>query len=83
MRYAGISSVAPYVGAWIETKMFRRSSICERVAPYVGAWIETEPLAKSCHRLGVAPYVGAWIETKLLNYLGYGNFRRTLRGCVD
>ena len=30
------------MGAWIETKIFRRSSICERVAPHVGAWIETD-----------------------------------------
>ena len=33
--------VAPYVGAWIET---RGAGLCEAprcVAPYVGAWIET------------------------------------------
>ena len=34
-------AVAPYVGAWIET---RNKSGCKgsfQVAPYVGAWIET------------------------------------------
>ena len=34
-------SVAPYVGAWIET--LKICPICQitSVAPYVGAWIET------------------------------------------
>ena len=34
-------SVAPYVGAWIET--LTKSWLCKasQVAPYVGAWIET------------------------------------------
>ena len=34
-------TVAPYVGAWIETQYFARwlATVC--VAPYVGAWIET------------------------------------------
>ena len=34
-------SVAPYVGAWIETLNYRRVSWHHLVAPYVGAWIET------------------------------------------
>ena len=33
--------VAPYVGAWIETKYGDRLKAAETVAPYVGAWIET------------------------------------------
>ena len=36
-----IYPVAPYVGAWIETKLFQRNNVPRRVAPYVGAWIET------------------------------------------
>ena len=60
--------VAPYVGAWIET----RSSLCVRlrclVAPYVGAWIETYCLRIALFTSAVAPYVGAWIETCLLAY---------------
>ena len=40
--------VAPYVGAWIETK----NSPCYlqncNVAPYVGAWIETSVCALCC-----------------------------------
>ena len=33
--------VAPYVGAWIETKLERVLKSRLFVAPYVGAWIET------------------------------------------
>ena len=34
-------TVAPYVGAWIETKKIAHLPIYRNVAPYVGAWIET------------------------------------------
>ena len=34
-------SVAPYVGAWIETRFSLGQWQREEVAPYVGAWIET------------------------------------------
>ena len=34
-------SVAPYVGAWIETGTILKIPIIIPVAPYVGAWIET------------------------------------------
>ena len=33
--------VAPYVGAWIETRTTDFSLPLLGVAPYVGAWIET------------------------------------------
>ena len=33
--------VAPYVGAWIETRKTEPLYQNARVAPYVGAWIET------------------------------------------
>ena len=33
--------VAPYMGAWIETKTERTADGRVRVAPYMGAWIET------------------------------------------
>ena len=35
------TSVAPYVGAWIETYSPFVHSLYMYVAPYVGAWIET------------------------------------------
>ena len=34
-------SVAPYVGAWIETRLASLLRLQPAVAPYVGAWIET------------------------------------------
>ena len=34
-------TVAPYVGAWIETFKSSNVFISDFVAPYVGAWIET------------------------------------------
>ena len=33
--------VAPYTGAWIETRMAWHRCAPDRVAPYTGAWIET------------------------------------------
>ena len=33
--------VAPYVGAWIETRVAFNPLYLSLVAPYVGAWIET------------------------------------------
>ena len=36
-----ITSVAPYVGAWIETQETTGYGRASVVAPYVGAWIET------------------------------------------
>ena len=56
-------SVAPYVGAWIETSGHSVILTSDTVAPYVGAWIETlyATLAETVEK--VAPYVGAWIET--------------------
>ena len=34
-------TVAPFVGAWIETHNARYKMIPGTVAPFVGAWIET------------------------------------------
>ena len=36
-----VASVAPYVGAWIETPRTASAIQQQAVAPYVGAWIET------------------------------------------
>ena len=56
--------VAPYVGAWIETRLRGSASSLHEVAPYVGAWIETRYQAQRASAVFVAPYVGAWIETR-------------------
>ena len=55
--------VAPYVGAWIETRVAAANAWNSRVAPYVGAWIEPSFTWESQKCGSVAPYVGAWIET--------------------
>ena len=56
-------SVAPHVGAWIETYIISHYLTSHLVAPHVGAWIETHILARHYFRFKVAPHVGAWIET--------------------
>ena len=38
---SSLPAVAPYVGAWIETKGQALRKVLLGVAPYVGAWIET------------------------------------------
>ena len=57
------SIVAPYVGAWIETRKSGNEWKRSTVAPYVGAWIETMRVRLQKTLTEVAPYVGAWIET--------------------
>ena len=75
--------VAPYVGAWIETRSVPTTGKYNTVAPYVGAWIETLNLLMARLRYAVAPYVGAWIETPTIGLSTTSVTRRTLRGCVD
>ena len=59
----GTHSVAPHVGAWIETPNLEEKSMESDVAPHVGAWIETICKARGNKSFKVAPHVGAWIET--------------------
>ena len=66
----GECSVAPYVGAWIETSFSTNLAVKLTVAPYVGAWIETLVEELSECNVYVAPYVGAWIETHINAPLG-------------
>ena len=76
-------SVAPYVGAWIETCPSFAKPAPIWVAPYVGAWIETVNAITLNTQIVVAPYVGAWIETDLHAPTQSRHLSRTLRGCVD
>ena len=63
-RPAEPSSVAPFVGAWIETRPAVYDADEAVVAPFVGAWIETQLIFLSLKAYAcVAPFVGAWIET--------------------
>ena len=43
-HYSICYRVAPYVGAWIETRQTTWCRNLPSVAPYVGAWIETSLL---------------------------------------
>ena len=63
--------VAPYVGAWIETRVRPTDGCRSSVAPYVGAWIETSDERFYMTVIAVAPYVGAWIETSVQHYCGH------------
>ena len=57
-------TVAPLVGAWIETfHSLMQLSCSDKVAPLVGAWIETLISVLGITDFAVAPLVGAWIET--------------------
>ena len=56
-------TVAPRVGAWIETSYIPGCYGYMEVAPRVGAWIETCQYSKKAPNYKVAPRVGAWIET--------------------
>ena len=57
-------AVAPYAGAWIETRIdFEELTEVGKVAPYAGAWIETLRAMIAISSDSVAPYAGAWIET--------------------
>ena len=56
-------TVAPRVGAWIETLSLANDTKAGTVAPRVGAWIETGRLTPNVWIKQVAPRVGAWIET--------------------
>ena len=75
-------SVAPYVGAWIETIPVIQVRGKNVVAPYVGAWIETnfrcpDPRSYTSHP--------TWVRGLKLPIcsVSISNQGRTLRGCVD
>ncbi len=59
-RYCG---VAPFTGAWIETRNSVDYKSMVRVAPFTGAWIETRIRSGRLVSTWVAPFTGAWIET--------------------
>ena len=63
MYYVGLTSVAPYVGAWIETSKepFERMNATSHPT-----WVRGLKLIQILLNwviMIVAPYVGAWIET--------------------
>ena len=56
-------TVAPYVGAWIETAMPRLDAMQEPSHPTWVRGLKLSWFLLMSVRLLVAPYVGAWIET--------------------
>ena len=58
-------TVAPCMGAWIETPALLARMPLFPVAPCMGAWIETRIASLICATNEVAPCMGAWIETLL------------------
>ena len=57
-----MNSVAPYVGAWIETQNLKNAYLNGESHP---TWVRGLKLADedATLRVLVAPYVSAWIET--------------------
>ena len=56
-------SVAPYVGAWIETVIIADLCPANLSHPTWVRGLKHTLIADKCQALLVAPYVGAWIET--------------------
>ena len=75
--------VAPFVGAWIETRSLIVLAKSRPVAPFVGAWIETAATQQFDGDNFVAPFVGAWIETDLKDGMIVEDERRSFRRSVD
>ena len=83
LGHASLSTtVAPYVGAWIETKVnvYIHNDIL--VAPYVGAWIETFKAGPVCNIFESHPM---WVRGLKLPWKEFTPTPagRTLCGCVD
>ena len=75
-------TVAPYMGAWIETSNGSVKRLTAFVAPYMGAWIETDETETPVFALRSHPI---WVRgLKLLQRRPNAILeRRTLYGCVD
>ena len=58
-----LSTVAPYVGAWIETMNVAHTDRITRSHPTWVRGLKQYYNAKQDREGKVAPYVGAWIET--------------------
>ena len=55
--------VAPYVGAWIETRLFSKRTLPEPSRTLCGCVDWNPEVSRQRSSEYVAPYVGAWIET--------------------
>ena len=77
-----MSSVAPFVGAWIEIWWFRRLPRPAQVAPFVGAWIEIG-MTKSHARLTTSLRSSERGLKYLISNVELLDVRRSVRRSVD
>ena len=74
MSFAGIDTVAPHWGAWIEMSVMDASRSCRSVAPHWGAWIEISTCPADCaasasHPTGVRGLKSVWAEQSVARVL--------------
>ena len=60
---SGVKSVAPYVGAWIETDPNKGIKTQYKSHPTWVRGLKLDLVKQTTKESFVAPYVGAWIET--------------------
>ena len=75
-------TVAPYVGAWIETISRINIPMEGKVAPYVGAWIETIVVSADGKISMSHPMWVRGLKQMMIQMMNLMN-GRTLCGCVD
>ena len=78
-----VHGVAPYVGAWIETRLLLHLRTNSASHPMWVRGLKHLTRLTSLRREKVAPYVGAWIETNNRHRKWIRVRSRTLCGCVD
>ena len=76
-------SVAPYMGAWIETPLRITKQKVLTSLPIWERGLKPVMLAVACCPGSVAPYMGAWIETPLHSLQNLRGPGRSLYGSVD
>ena len=84
LKYPSLKSlVAPRVGAWIETKIYKLMKATFESHPVWVRGLKPQSVAKFFRAFCVAPRVGAWIEIAFEDWLGQNGQSRTPCGCVD
>ena len=58
-----VEGVAPFVGAWIETMIYKDYKKLNMSLPSWERGLKRRDRILLCPRVSVAPFVGAWIET--------------------
>ena len=77
----GLSTVAPFTGAWIETPIMTNRGDGGMSHPLRVRGLKHFGKAGINEDSAVAPFTGAWIETQLVVFLCQLPQRRTLYGC--